>query len=112
MAEPLTDEELEEERCILSDECEGRRQSLIHRSRMVTHCDNCGSDWVDNGINSGCSCKRIAELDAENAKLREHVAALEAELSLYRDYVRQSGEQEELELHREWFKGKDIEGKE
>lgn len=35
----------------------------------IVHCDNCGSDWVDNGINSGCSCKRIpAEGESADSK--------------------------------------------
>ncbi len=35
----------------------------LTRARMVTHCDRCGSDWCDNGINSGCACARIAVLE-------------------------------------------------
>lgn len=31
-------------------------------AERIRHCTNCGSDWVDNGINSGCSCEAIAEM--------------------------------------------------
>ena len=24
----------------------------------IKHCENCGGSWVDDGINSGCYCKR------------------------------------------------------
>lgn len=51
----------------------------------ITHCDNCGCDWLDNGLNPiGCPyCKLSAEtealrtevdvLKAENARLRAHL---------------------------------------
>ena len=52
----------------------------------ITHCDHCGSDWVDNGINTGCSCREVARLtadrDAKTARMWElghEVARLTAE---------------------------------
>jgi predicted Zn-ribbon and HTH transcriptional regulator len=54
----------------------------------ITHCDNCGCDWLDNGLNPvGCPyCKQSADakilvaerdaLEAENERLREVLAAM------------------------------------
>jgi len=27
------------------------------------HCSNCGGTWLDDGVNSGCYCKRVKELE-------------------------------------------------
>jgi predicted Zn-ribbon and HTH transcriptional regulator len=62
-----------------------RIASLLRREAhpAITHCDNCGCDWLDNGLNPvGCPyCKQSAEakilvaerdaLEAENERLRE-----------------------------------------
>lgn len=44
----------------------------------IIHCDNCGCDWLDNGLNPvGCPyCKQhaTAPLQAENEALREDAA--------------------------------------
>lgn len=54
----------------------------------ITHCGNCGCDWLDNGLNPvGCPyCKQSAEakilvaerdaLEAENERLLEALAAV------------------------------------
>ena len=36
---------------------------LEKRASTITHCENCGGDWVDNGLQVECFCKRIAELE-------------------------------------------------
>lgn len=28
------------------------------RLSQITHCDNCGGSWVDDGINKGCYCRK------------------------------------------------------
>jgi len=38
---------------------------------MITHCENCGGDWVDNGLQSRCYC-------CEVKRLQERIAMYEA----------------------------------
>lgn len=46
-------------------------------NKMRTHCENCGADYMATGLEAGCPCK----LKAENAALKEKVAALEKQLA-------------------------------
>ncbi len=36
---------------------------------VITHCDNCGGSWVDDGLNAGCTCVKIGELQRERDEL-------------------------------------------
>ena len=38
-------------------------EQLQKRASTITHCENCGGDWVDNGLQTDCFCKRVAELE-------------------------------------------------
>jgi uncharacterized small protein (DUF1192 family) len=58
-------EELEQQIADLTRERDEARAAV----QQIKHCDNCGGSWVDDGINSGCSCDRIAALEAELATL-------------------------------------------
>lgn len=44
----------------------------------ITHCDNCGCDWLDNGLNPiGCPyCKLSAETEALRAEVERLAAAV------------------------------------
>lgn len=46
----------------------------------AVHCDNCGCDWLDNGLNpAGCPyCKLRAEVERDTALLQQALEALEA----------------------------------
>lgn len=65
-----------------------RIASLLRREAhpAITHCDNCGCDWLDNGLNPiGCPyCKLSAETEA----LRESLAALKAENEMLRKVLK------------------------
>src|SRR5690554_4813036 len=61
-----------------------RVEALLRKAPhpAVTHCDNCGCDWLDNGLNPvGCPyCKQpdaVEALRAERDALRERVGQLE-----------------------------------
>ncbi len=43
---------------------------LDELAAKIKHCPECGGSWVDDGINSGCMCVRVRELEkaAEAAK--------------------------------------------
>ena len=30
----------------------------------IKHCEKCGGNWVDDGINSGCYCSRLDDAEA------------------------------------------------
>lgn len=51
---------------------EGTLEPLYTAHPAITHCDNCGCDWLDNGLNPvGCPyCKQIA------GAIREHLIRL------------------------------------
>ena len=45
----------------------------------ITHCDGCGCDWLDNGLNPvGCPyCELRADVERDEALLRQALEALE-----------------------------------
>ena len=51
----------------------------------ITHCDNCGCDWLDNGLNPvGCPyCKRSEQVARDEALLRQALEALQGMLEVY-----------------------------
>lgn len=57
----------------------------------ITHCDNCGCDWLDNGLNPiGCPyCKQHAA-----ASIQAEIKALRAEVERLRGIVRPKQEDE------------------
>lgn len=82
VAPPITEyvraDKLEE----LAAEIEALREEVERLRRgdhpAITHCDNCGCDWLDNGLNPiGCPyCKLSAETEALRAEVERLAAAV------------------------------------
>jgi len=63
-----------------------REQQTAHSA--ITHCGNCGCDWLDNGLNPvGCPyCKQSAEIERLSEALRELVEVF-SESGMYDEEV-------------------------
>ena len=59
-------------------ELEAENKQLKRLVNQITHCEDCGSDWVDNGLNSGCRCLTIKDLRVTAQAAKELVDAIEA----------------------------------
>jgi len=61
------------------DQVGSENLQLEKRVASITHCENCGGDWVDNGLQGECFCKRVAELEGIIEYIEEYVPNIVAE---------------------------------
>lgn len=53
-------------------------QAILDRLSQMKHCDNCGGTWVDDGINTGCYCRRLATQEAIIGEVNDWRAAFKS----------------------------------
>jgi hypothetical protein len=71
-------ERFREKRCFCSEPfVNWQRVPYAQRERalaeMTQHCEICGGDWVDNGLQAGCACVKIQEQAKEIARLHDEL---------------------------------------